>query len=114
LKATFCVCCHIVYGALCWLKMHNTLYADVNISMERLASLPEDGVPDEIMTNIRHEPNGQLAERERETYVPGIEAAIEGSEFIVESTRDVDDDDDPMDVDNEIGLICDVLVTITC
>jgi hypothetical protein len=46
------------------------LYGDINICQERLIALPEDGVPDEILAPVRHESNGSLAVKERESYVP--------------------------------------------
>lgn len=70
LKSTFCVRRRLVYEALVWLQENNSLYADIEISKERLSSLPEDGVPTEILSIVRHEEDGTLAAKEQETYVP--------------------------------------------
>jgi len=61
----------VVYEALVWLKSNNALYADVDVSLQRLSLLPEDGVPQEITSTVRHQPSGSMAVRERESYVPG-------------------------------------------
>jgi hypothetical protein len=49
LKSTFRVRRRLVYEALLWLKDNNPLYGDIDISKERLMTLPEDGIPDEVM-----------------------------------------------------------------
>jgi hypothetical protein len=109
LKATFRVRRHVLYEALCWLKLNNPIYEDVNISFERLDSLPEDGVPEEIMAIVRHEPDGTLAERERETYVPGTETVDEGTVINSEGVAMQDEEeDDGMDIDGR-GQTCDCL-----
>ena len=47
--------------ALKWLRAHNALYADVQISESRLDELPDDGVPDGIMESTRFSDDvGQL------------------------------------------------------
>ncbi|KAH7905094.1 hypothetical protein BJ138DRAFT_1138370 [Hygrophoropsis aurantiaca] len=69
LKSTFRVRRRIVYEALIWLKAHNPLYADINISVERLEALPEDDVPDEITSVMRHEKDEEAAKRESAGYV---------------------------------------------
>ena len=38
------------FGALSWLKQNNLCYADVTIDIVALRSLPEDGVPDQILS----------------------------------------------------------------
>ena len=44
-----CVC-----EALKWLFVHNHLYSDSEISESRLAELPENGIPDEILETARY------------------------------------------------------------
>jgi hypothetical protein len=69
LKSTFRVRRHCVHEALVWLKQHNCLYGDICIDEERLGDLPEDGIPDEILSLIRHEANADVVEKEEEGYV---------------------------------------------
>ncbi|KII89504.1 hypothetical protein PLICRDRAFT_175680 [Plicaturopsis crispa FD-325 SS-3] len=60
-----------VFGeALLCLKQVSPVYADIDISEERLWDLPDDNVPPEVLVALRHEPNGDLAEQERASYVP--------------------------------------------
>ena len=59
-----------MYTALCWLKGNNPLYADIIISNERLGLLPDDGIPAEILQNIRHSNDVEAVIREHEAYVP--------------------------------------------
>lgn len=70
MKSTFQVRRRRVYEALAWLKTNNRLYQDIEISIERLNLLPEDGVPDEIIAVARHEEDDDIAMKERESYVP--------------------------------------------
>ena len=69
LKKTFRVRRNIVYDALSWLKNNNPIYADINIDQSRLAELPEDNIPDELMAIICQEEDEDLVEKERESYV---------------------------------------------
>lgn len=83
LKSTFRVRRRRVYEALVWLKENNPLYEDIDISHDRLAKLPEDDVPEEIIAIARHEENGNLAVKERALYNPGAsESDSEGSDDI--------------------------------
>lgn len=71
LKSTFRVRREYVHRALLWLKEHNPHYHDLQLDANRLASLPEDDVPDVILATMRQEMDGQLAEREEGGgYVP--------------------------------------------
>ncbi|KIK71877.1 hypothetical protein PAXRUDRAFT_72771, partial [Paxillus rubicundulus Ve08.2h10] len=58
-----------VHNALMWLKANNPLYADINIADDLLGQLPEDDVPEEIASIIRHDPDDEIAVRESEGYV---------------------------------------------
>jgi hypothetical protein len=69
LKNTFRVRRRVVYEALLWLRIHNPIYADISIDNNRLDELPEDDVPGELLTVVRHEEDEELAERERESYL---------------------------------------------
>jgi hypothetical protein len=73
LKSTFRVRRRRVYEALLWLKENNSLYGDICIQEDRLQSLPEDGVPEELISLIRQEEDGDIADRERESYVNSFE-----------------------------------------
>ena len=39
-----------VYDALVWLRDNNSFYQDIHINMDAVSSLPEDGVPEELLT----------------------------------------------------------------
>ncbi|KAG1859029.1 hypothetical protein DFJ58DRAFT_715769 [Suillus subalutaceus] len=80
LKSTFCVRRAVVFNALVWLKANNPLYADIQISEDLLARLPEDEVPEEIISIIRHEASDDVAMRESEGYVPSEQVAYDQRE----------------------------------
>lgn len=69
LKKTFRVRRQVVFDALSWLQRYNPIYADIVIDRNRLDVLPEDDVPEELLTIVRHEEDDELAEKERESYV---------------------------------------------
>ena len=56
--------------ALEWLKEHNLLYSDIVISEEQLWMLPEDGIPDEILSIVKYSMDMEAVIREHEGYVP--------------------------------------------
>lgn len=60
-----------VKNALTFLKHQNHLYRDIIISEENLRLLPEDGLPAELLTIIKHSDQQHLLEQEREGYVIG-------------------------------------------
>ena len=45
---------HVVRQALEWLKEKNPLWENITFSGQRLQQLPEDGIPIEIQSTIRH------------------------------------------------------------
>ncbi|PPQ73393.1 hypothetical protein CVT25_004618, partial [Psilocybe cyanescens] len=59
-----------VRDALRWLKINNTLYADITISEENLTLLPEDGIPEELIMTAKHSADIEAVEREHSGYVP--------------------------------------------
>jgi len=61
---------HRVREALLWLKVNNPLYHDIVISEERLQSLPEDDIPQEIRETARHSTDIEAVIREHDGYVP--------------------------------------------
>lgn len=67
-----------VREALVWLKANNPLYANIQICEENLASLPEDGVPEEIMMVVKCSTDIYALEKEHSGYVP-VDAADEGA-----------------------------------
>jgi hypothetical protein len=71
LKKTFRVRRIVVHDALIWLKKNNPIYSDIRIDERRLAELPNDDVPDELLAIIRQEEDDDLAEREQESYLKG-------------------------------------------
>lgn len=77
LKGTFRVRRAVVHDALRWLKANNPMYEDIEISEEALNVLPEDGIPDAILANVRQEESDSIAQRERESYVPGDDVVDE-------------------------------------
>ncbi|KIK23468.1 hypothetical protein PISMIDRAFT_100334, partial [Pisolithus microcarpus 441] len=71
LRSTFHVRHHAVQEALQWLKINNPkYYGAIEISSERLQSLPEDDVPVEISSVIRQSDNVSIIDQESEGYVP--------------------------------------------
>ena len=59
-----------VVQALHWLKKHNALYQNVEISLESIAQLPEDDVPECIMSTIEQKIGDGEPPAERAGYVP--------------------------------------------
>ena len=60
----------VVRDALVWLKEHNPLYTNIVISDERLGSISQNGIPDEILNSMRYSDDVHELERERAGYVP--------------------------------------------
>lgn len=69
LKKTFRVRRQVIHDALSWLQNHNPIYADIQIDNNRLEQLPEDDMPEELLTVVRHEMDDEVAESERASYV---------------------------------------------
>jgi hypothetical protein len=65
--------------ALQWLKENNPIYRDIIISLDRLNGLPEDGIPHEIMSLVKHSNDMTLLASESEGYVPEDVSMNEGS-----------------------------------
>jgi len=62
-----------VRDALVCLKENNATYLDIKISEARLEELPEDGIPQEILSTTRHLDDISLVYREHDGYVPSQE-----------------------------------------
>ena len=59
-----------IIEALRWLKKYNILYQNVNINLENIAQLPEDDVPECIMSTLEQKLDDQEIQSERVGYVP--------------------------------------------
>jgi hypothetical protein len=57
-----------VYSSLLWLKRHNDLYADIEISGETLSQLPENDVPREILGLMRYSDDDSILTSEDTSY----------------------------------------------
>lgn len=94
MKKTFCVRRDVVYDALVWLKSHNPIYGDIKIDESRLKELPEDDVPEKLLTVIRQEKDDEITEKEMESYLLAEveeiddEVIVGSSEMMVESEDD--------------------------
>lgn len=62
-----------VQEALEWLKLHNPLYANIEISHQRLSELENDGIPQEIIQTARHSDDTEILHKESAGYVPNDE-----------------------------------------
>jgi uncharacterized protein DUF6570 len=62
-----------VRKALEWLKQNNLLFVNITISASRLAQLPEDDVPYELMSTTKHSTDVNFLYSEQEGYVPSQE-----------------------------------------
>ena len=71
LKSAFCVRRRRIYvhEALLWLKEHNCLYTDIEISATWPDKLPKDDIPKSILTSIWQEENDDVVAKELEMYV---------------------------------------------
>ncbi|KAF8349138.1 hypothetical protein F5887DRAFT_1071301 [Amanita rubescens] len=81
--------------ALVWLKANNPrFYGHIRISSEHLDSLPDDGVPLELMAIARHVDDPDLVHEQNDSYIPG-------------ENDEIDSDACNADVDSEEGSISD-------
>lgn len=75
LRNTFRVRRNAVQDALQWLQANNRKYfGDIQIDNDRLMQLPEDGVPVEIESIVRHNDDDTAIDAENGGYVPEEEA----------------------------------------
>ena len=58
-----------IIQALHWLKKHNVLYRDVDINLQNIAQLPEDDVPECIMSTIEQKIGSEETQSQRVGYV---------------------------------------------
>jgi hypothetical protein len=59
-----------IIQALHWLKKYNALYQKININLENIAQLPEDDVPECIMSTLEQKLGDEEIQSERIGYVP--------------------------------------------
>lgn len=59
-----------IVQALRWLKKYNVLYQNININLENIAQLPEDDVPECIMSTLEQKLTDEEIPSERVGYVP--------------------------------------------
>jgi len=60
---------HRVKAALIFLKLQNHLYHDIDISDDNLSLLPENGVPEDLLSVVKYSDEQHLLEKERAGYV---------------------------------------------
>lgn len=53
-----------VYEALIWLRHNNSIYANIHLDKNRLEELPEDDVPNELLSVVREGDNEEMVEKE--------------------------------------------------
>jgi hypothetical protein len=70
-----------VLDALRWLKLHNPLYANIEIAQERLDQLPLDGVPQELLAIVKVSNDSTLLASEHASYI--AEDDEDSPEFIL-------------------------------
>jgi hypothetical protein len=66
-----------IRDALLWLKNNNLLYANITISEPHLNQLPEDGIPQEILSCVHCSEDTEQLEKERAGYVVDDDDAME-------------------------------------
>ena len=59
-----------IIEALQWLKKYNILYQNITINLENVAQLPEDDVPECIMSTLEQKIGDEETQSERTGYVP--------------------------------------------
>ena len=82
IHSTFCVHRKVVAEALWWLKENNPkYYGDIDISLTCIDSLPEDDVPEELISIIRQSDDTASINEENDGYVPedDVESELKGA-----------------------------------
>ena len=75
-----------VLSALQWLKNNNPLYSNIQLNADRIAQLPVDDIPDEILMCTRQMDNEVVLDEEHDTYIPP------DNEYSTDSEADVEED----------------------
>jgi hypothetical protein len=77
LKTTFRVRREAVRMALNWLHCHNTkYYGDIKMDEGRLQDLPNDDVPEEILSIVRQSSNVKVADEEMEGHIDELDVSL--------------------------------------
>ena len=61
---------HIVFNVLQWLQTNNLLWSSIHIETDHIKSLPEDGMPEEIVHTARITEDMEVLSVEQTGYVP--------------------------------------------
>ena len=81
----------MVHDALRWLKLNNQkYYGDIDIDTDLLNRLPEDDIPQELVSIVRQSSDTGIVAQESDGYVPQEE-----------NTEDIDHGCDSVDVEGE-------------
>ncbi|KAF8340086.1 hypothetical protein F5887DRAFT_1077211 [Amanita rubescens] len=92
--------------ALVWLKANNPrFYGHIRISSEHLDSLPDDGVPLELMAITRHVDDPDLVHEQNDSYIPGENDEIDSDACnadVDSEERSISDEDDLESVPPEV------------
>ena len=59
-----------IVDALNWLKRYNVLYRNIEINTKNIAQLPEDDVPESIISTMEQKADNEANQSERVGYVP--------------------------------------------
>lgn len=59
-----------IIQALNWLKQYNILYQNIEINLKNIAQLPEDDVPESIISTMEQKIGDEETESERVGYIP--------------------------------------------
>lgn len=59
-----------IVDALNWLKRYNLLYQNIEINQKNIAQLPEDDVPESIMSTMEQKTDNEESPSERVGYIP--------------------------------------------
>ncbi|THG92828.1 hypothetical protein EW026_g8214 [Hermanssonia centrifuga] len=99
LQSTFRVRRQSVFEALQWLKKNNLkYYGNIQISPERIAALPEDDVPDEVLGVVRQSEDEGVVDQESDGYVPTEEESPADSDNVSAEHQNHDDGNPGPDV----------------
>ncbi|KAJ8507569.1 hypothetical protein ONZ45_g10073 [Pleurotus djamor] len=96
-----------IRDALCWLKLNNHLYANIEISEENLARLPENGIPIELNAIARISSDMNAITREHESYIPTplVDEEVSEESDMIDLPHagliSIGDKDEPLGMDTE-------------
>ena len=73
-----------IIQALQWLKKYNILYQTVEMNFANIAQLPEDDIPESIISTMEQKINDEESQSERVGYAPNL--LSDPTEFIASDT----------------------------